>query len=122
MPYARRWKWVQATTGQTSVGQAAQVLEVPRATLSRWLKSGMPIGSLVPLVLRFDCDPIESAVVWGFVQEQDIRNLNYDALVRYVPIDVLAAEMSRRATIYSETRPDTERKTSVGMLRRAAEP
>jgi hypothetical protein len=121
MPYARRWKWIQVTTGQTTIGGAAQVLGVPRATLSRWLKSGMPIASLVPLIVKFGCDPIESSVVWGHLNDQDIERLNYEALVRYIPIAILAKEMSRRASIYSETRPDSERKTSAGMLRRVPE-
>jgi len=118
VPYARRWRWVQQTTGETTVGGAALKLGVPRANLSRWLKVGMPIGSLVPIIVKFGCDPIEASVVWGHLQDNDVSKLNYEALVRYVPIAVLAAEMSRRASIYSETRPDTERKTTVGMLRR----
>lgn len=118
MPYSRRWKWVQVTTGENTVGGAAQELGVPRATLSRWLKSGMPIGSLVPVIVKFECDPIESAVVWGHLNDQDVTRLNYEALVRYIPIAVLTDEVSRRVTIYSETRPDVERKTSAGMLRR----
>jgi hypothetical protein len=118
MPYARRWKWVQNTTGEKTIGAAAQQLGVPRATLSRWLKSGMPIGSLVPLIVRFECDPIEASVVWGHLQDQDVARLNYEALVRYIPIATLTAELERRVAVYSATRPDSERKTSAGMLRR----
>ena len=77
------------------------------------------MNALGAIIVRFNCDPIEAMVVWGYLDETDIPQLNFGALVRYIPVDVLAGEVARRAAVYSETRPDTERKTSVGMLRRA---
>jgi hypothetical protein len=119
MPQTRRWKWVQSATGAQTVRAAAAEIGVNHGTVSRWLKTGIPMNALGALVIRFECDPIEALVVWGYLEEDDIGRLNFDALVRYIPIHTLAREIERRAGVYSQTRPDTERKTSVGMLRRA---
>ena len=117
MPYARRWQWVQQVTGENTVAAAAQAIGEPRSTLSRWLKGGMPAGSLTPLVLKFQCDPIEANVVWGFLSDRDVMDLNYEAIVRYIPIDVLTREVNRRAEIYTQSRPDTERKGVIRLGR-----
>ena len=119
MPYARRWKWVQSATGAGSQRSAAAVIGVTQGTLSRWLKSGMPVGSLTPLIVRFECDPIEALVVWGYLNEEDIAKLNYAALAKYIPGDVLTCEVHARYVDYLSKEPDPYQKTSVGMLRRA---
>ena len=117
MPYTRRWQWVQQVTGEQTVSAAAQALGEPRSTLSRWLKNGMPTGSLMPLIRKYQCDLIEAGLVWGYLTDKDVMNLNYDALVRYIPIDVLTREVNRRAEIYTQSRPDTERKGVIRLGR-----
>lgn len=119
MPYARRWKWVQSLTGADTQRKAAAVIGVNQSTLSRWMRAGIPVPVLIDLIVTFGCDPVESMVVWGYLRDSDIVKLNYEAMAQYLPVDVLARELSRRASIYAEERPDTERKTSAGMLRRA---
>jgi len=119
MPYARRRRWIESATGTETIRGAATEIGVTHVTVSRWIKSGIPVGVLNGLIVKFGCDPIEAMVVWGFLLEADIPRLNFEAMVKYVPVEVLAAEVARRAAVYSETRPDSERKTSVGMLRRA---
>ena len=119
MPYAKRRRWIESATGTDTLRAAAAAVGESHPTLSRWIRSGLPAGTLNTLVVRYECDPIEAMVVWGFLEDEDIGRLNFDALVRYIPIHTLAKEIERRAAVYSETRPDTERKTSVGMLRRA---
>ncbi len=119
MPYARRWKWIQHVTQENTQRAAAAAMGVNQSTLSRWLKSGMPTPVLIEMMLKFQCDPVESFVVWGYLKETDVTRLNFEAIARYLPVDVMAREVARRAEVYVESRPETERKTSVGMLRRA---
>ena len=120
MPQSRRWKWIQSVTGGAeNVRAAAAVLGVSHTTVSRWLQKGMPITTMTELIVKHQCDPIEASVVWGFLPTSAIPELNYQALIEYVPADVLTAEVHRRTVEYLRTRPETLRKTSVGMLRRA---
>lgn len=119
MPYARRWKWLRDATGETTVRGVGRACDVTHTTVRRWLESGIPMGALSALIIKFHQDPIEAVVVWGYLPDEHIQLLNFEALVRYIPIAVLAAELSRRADEYSKTRTDYERKASVGMLRRA---
>ena len=117
VPYARRWQWVQKVTGKDTVAAAAQELGEPRSTLSRWLKNGMPVGSLMPLIMKYQCDLIEAGVVWGYLSDDDLQHLDYESMVRYIPIDVLTREVNRRAEIYTQSRPDTERKGVIRLGR-----
>ena len=119
MPYARRWKWLRDATGETTVRGAARKCGVSHTTIQRWLKSGLPAGVMCEMMVQYNLDPIEAAVVWGFLPDEHIGLLNYEAMARYVPIRVLTQELDRRVAVYSATRPDSERRESVGMLRRA---
>jgi hypothetical protein len=114
MPYARRRRWIEQSTGTKTLRAAAVELGVTHVTVSRWIRSGLPAGALTSLIVRYECDPIEALVVWGFLDESDIPNLNYKALVEYVPADVLSGELDRRAKLYvAQAYPDTLRRLSL---------
>ena len=115
MAQSRRWKWVQSVTGTSNVRSASAELGVSHSTVSRWVQKGMPIQTMMELVVKYQCDPIEASVVWGFLPPEAVPELNYDALTQYVPTQVLAAELHRRVDVYTGLRADSERKTSVGM-------
>jgi hypothetical protein len=119
MPYAKRRRWIESATKTDTLRRAASVIGVTHPTLSRWIKSGIPVGTLTGLVIEFNCDPIEALVVWGYLKEEDIPRLNFAALVKYVPGEVLSGEIHERYVDYMSTRPDPYQKKTVGMLRRA---
>jgi hypothetical protein len=113
MPYSRRWNWLKAVTGEGTVRGMARECGVSHTTIQRWLRGELPAGTLTKLMVKFDADPIEASVVWGFLDDASVAKLNWDAMVKYIPVAVLAEEMHRRAAGYSQTRPDTMRKTSA---------
>lgn len=119
MPYARRRRWIESATGSDTIRGAAAVIGVSHVTVSRWIRSGMPVGTLTGLIVEYNCDPIEALVVWGYLRDTDIPRLNFAALVKYVPGEILTAEVHNRYTDYLSKQPDPYQKTSVGMLRRA---
>ncbi len=119
MPYARRRKWIEEATGTKTLRSAASEIGVTHVTVSRWIRSGLPAGMLTQLLVRYGCDPIEALVVWGFLDEEDIPKLNYTALVRYFPGDVLTEEVHRRTVEHLNNGDVGLQKKTVGMLRRA---
>jgi len=111
----RHWEqWLKTITGQTTMRAVARRLDVSHTTVQRWTRSGVPPDMIAELTVRFNADPIEALVLAGRLREEHVPRLNYAALVRYVPVEVLAAELHRRAAGYSQTRPDTMRKTGTG--------
>jgi hypothetical protein len=119
MPYAKRRRWIEAVTGTDTIRKAATEIGVSHVTVSRWIRSGLPAGMLVRLVVQLECDPMEAFVVWGFLNEEDIPKLNYTALVRYFPGDVLTEEVHRRTVEHLNNGDVGLQKKTVGMLRRA---
>lgn len=116
MPYTRRWKWLRDTTGEKTLRGVGRACGVSHSTVQRWLRGGIPTERLTELMVRFNCDPIEACVVWGILLDEHVAQLNYEALVRYAPMEVLTEEVHRRAVEYRTIRPDQERKHVVGVL------
>ena len=107
-------RWLCHITGQTTMRAVARRLDVSHTTVQRWTRSGVPPDMIAELTVRFNADPIEALVLAGRLREEHVPRLNYAALVRYVPVEILAAELHRRAAGYSQSRPDTMRKTGTG--------
>lgn len=119
MPYTKRWHWLQEATGETTIRGAARAANVSHATVNRWLKNGAPIRAVMEITVRFELDLIEALVVWGHLPDEDVPKLNYQALTKYFPGEVLTCEVHRRYVDYMSKQPDPYQKTTVGMLRRA---
>ena len=107
-------RWLCTITGQTTMRAVARKIGRSHTTVQRWVKDGVPPDVIAELTVRFNADPIEALVLAGRLREEHVPRLNYAALVRYVPVEVLAAELHRRAAGYSQSRPDTMRKTGTG--------
>jgi hypothetical protein len=75
----------------------------------------MPAQALWDLTVQQRRDPIEALVVWGFLEDERVSSINYDALVRYAPLEVLTGELNRRALEYRKKNPDPTRKVGVGV-------
>lgn len=118
MPYTKRWHWLQDATGEDTIRGAARAAGVSHATIQRWLKNGAPIGAVIELTVRFERDLIEALVVWGHLDDADVARLNFEALVKYIPGDILTQEVRDRYKDYLSKNPDPYQKTAVGMLRR----
>lgn len=113
---------MRSLTGEQSQRAAALKMGVSQSVLSRWLNGAgaMPIGTLVPLVVRFGCDPVEALIVWGFLKEEDVDRLNWKAVAEWMPRDVLTGEVHRRTVEdLQELGADPFQKTGAAMLRKA---
>jgi hypothetical protein len=119
VPVTKRRKWIESVTKTTSVRAAAVALGVDHGTLSRWIRTRMPADRVIKLVVEHECDLIEALVVWGHLDDADVEKLNYSALLKYFPGDVLADEVRDRYADFLSKNPDPYRKIKVGMLRRA---
>lgn len=115
MPYGQRWRWLKEATGQETIRGVAKVAGVSHTTVQRWLRSGMPAQALWDLTVQQRRDPIEALVVWGFLEDERVASINYEALVQYAPVEVLTAELNRRALAYRKRNPDPTRKVAVGV-------
>lgn len=104
-------QWLCRITGETSMRAVARKVGVSHTQVQRWTREGVPTERIADLTVRFNADPIEALVLAGRLREEHVPHLNYAAIVRYAPVEVLAKELARRATIYSTTRPDSLRKT-----------
>ena len=114
MPYTRRWNWLKAVTGEGTVRGMARECDVSHTTVQRWLRGELPAGTMTRLIVKFDADPIEASVVWGFLDDENVARLNWAAMVQYAPADVLTAELNERALRYVRDHyPDTLRKMSA---------
>lgn len=121
MDRRRRWDWLERATGRDTARGIAEELGVTHPTILRWVKTHPPIATVYELCLRYNLDPVEAVVVWGFLPEEMLPHLNYAAIVQYAPVEVLAAEMAFRAQGYAKVRPDTlRRRRADGAPRLAA--
>ena len=111
----RNWRaWLSSVTGEDSTRGIARKVGRSHTQVQRWIANGVPPSVVAELTTRFHADPIEALVLTGWLDDEHVPHLNYTALVEYIPVQVLAKELSRRAAIYSRTRPDPLRKTRTG--------
>lgn len=110
----RTLRWLRRLTKETSVRGVAQNIGVSHTTVQRWVRSGIPAPEAIQLAIRYRSDPVEAAVIGGLFVEVQVPDLNWALVAEYMPQDVLAREVARRATIYCRTRPDTLRRTGIG--------
>jgi len=109
------WReWLTNLTGEDSERKIARKVGRSHTTVQRWLAHGVPAQAVSELTARFGGDPIEALVLTGWLKDEHVAGLNYAALVKYVPADVLANELARRADLYVQTEPDRLRKTRTG--------
>lgn len=110
----QRWEWLSKATGANSARGVGRSLGVHHTTVQRWVRNGMPDGTLIDLIVRYDQDPLLACVVWGLLDDDDVPNLNWEAIAKYVPADVLSGELHDRARLYIHANyADALRKTSV---------
>lgn len=106
-------RWLQKTTGEKTGRAIAAKIGVSHTTVQRWLSKGAPPRTVLELSIRFRGDPMEAAVMSGLVCNSEVASLNYAELAKYIPVEILAAELARRASTYAREREDPLRKTAV---------
>jgi hypothetical protein len=107
---ARRWRWLVTHTGETTTRGMARACGVTHTTVQRWLSKGIPMRALTELLFKFDADPVEAVVAWGYMPPELVEHMNWKAFVRWVPFDVLVDEIHRRETAYAADLDDRLRK------------
>jgi len=65
--------------------------------VQRWVANGVPHTKVWELTIRFRGDPIAAFMVLGYVDEDDVPNFDFAAVVEYIPTSVLTDEVNRRA-------------------------
>lgn len=114
MNQQQRWEWLRKATGAETARGVGRSLGVHHTTVQRWVQKGMPDGTLIDLIVRYNQDPLEACVVWGILKDEDVPKLNWPAIAQYMPADVLSGELHTRARVYIyENYSDALRKTSV---------
>lgn len=96
MEKSKWFRWLSATTHETSSRGIARKVGVAHTTVQRWATNGMTADKVWELTRRFHGDPIAALVLLSRVDDADIPDLNWAAVVKYVPIDVLADEIAAR--------------------------
>lgn len=79
----------------------------------------MPVDRVIALTLEHERDLIEALVVWGYLDDADVKRLNYREMLKYFPGDLLSIEVADRYADYMRKYPDPYQKIGVGMLKRA---
>lgn len=112
-----RWlRWLSALTHEKTGRGIARVVGVSHTQVQRWVSRGVPAQTAWELTVRFKGDPVATMVVLGRVAPDDVLALNYEALVRYAPSEVLTAELHARAMVVKRTHPEIEtRRKAVSM-------
>lgn len=93
---AKRWQWLVKHTGEDTTRGIAKACGVTHPTIGRWLSKGIPMDRLTELMFKFQADPIEACVAWGYLRAEHVEQLNWAAFVQYVPMAVLVDEVHRR--------------------------
>lgn len=65
---------------------------------------------LTELMFRFQADPVEACVAWGYLKAEQVSHLNWEAFIQYVPFEVLRDEIHRRELAYGSEWHDRLRK------------
>lgn len=74
----------------------ARKIGVGSTTVQRWVANGMSAEKVWSLTIRFHGDPVAALVLLSRVDDEELPNLNWAAVVKYAPIEVLADEIAAR--------------------------
>lgn len=114
MNQKQRWDWLSKATGEDSARGVGRALGTHHTTIQRWVRNGMPDGTLIDLIIKYNQDPLLACVIWGLLDDDDVPRFNWEAISKYIPADILAGELYTRSRMYLHAEyPDTLRKTSV---------
>ena len=94
-----KWfRWLATVTDEHSERGIARKIGVSHTTVQRWVRDGVPVSTVWELTLRFQGDPLAAMVLLRRIDESQLSELNWAAIVRYAPIEVLGAELAARIT------------------------
>ena len=112
-----KWeRWLRAVTHEASERGIARAAGVSHTTVQRWIVKGVPVQTVWELTLRFRADPVETLIVLGRVAPEQVTQLNWAALVRYAPADVLTAELHSRTVQALRKAPEVDpRRQATGV-------
>lgn len=99
-------RWLSTTTHETTLRGIGTAAGVSHTTVRRWISRGVPSDRAWSLAVRYHADPIELLVLLGKLQPDDVSQLNYAAIVKYVPSVILTEEIHRRATLVMQEHPE----------------
>lgn len=93
-----KWvRWLRTVTGEETVRGIARAAGVSHTTVQRWVTKGVPPQTVWELVVQFRGDPIAALVVLGRITVHQVADLNFGAVLPYVPEETLTSELHRRA-------------------------
>ena len=93
-----KWlRWLRAVTHEETVRGIARAANVSHTTVQRWVQKGVPPQTVWDLTIQFRGDPIAALVVLGRVTVHQVADLNFGAILPYVPEETLTSELHRRA-------------------------
>lgn len=114
-----KWiRWLTDLTGETKIRGIARRVGVSHTTVARWKRQGMSADKVWQLTLRFRGDPLAAMVLLGRIDESEVHALNWEAIVRYAPIEVLSEELASRISAGARMYPkeaESLQKRSTGV-------
>lgn len=108
MEETKWFRWLRSLTKESSERAMAKRVGVSHTTVQRWVRSGVPPNTAWKLCVRFKGDPIQLIVLLGKIQPEHVPVLNWYAVVRYVPAEVLTAEVHARTVRVLRETPGTD--------------
>ena len=98
MEKSKWFRWLATVTDEHTERGIARKIGVSHTTVQRWVRGGVPVSKVWELTLRFQGDPISALVLLRRIDEAQVHELNWEAIVRYAPIEVLGTELAARIT------------------------
>lgn len=94
-----KWlRWLRTVTRETTHRSIAKAAGVSHTTVRRWAANGVPARVAWELTIRYRADPVETLLVLGHIEADEVPRLNWRALVEYAPTVALTEETHARAT------------------------
>jgi len=101
-----KWlRWLRTVTRESTIRGIARAAGVSHTSVRKWVAQGIPADRAWDLAVRFQGDPIEVLVLFGRIDPEQVRDLNYAAVAEYMPTWVLTEELNRRALITRQQYP-----------------